>query len=274
MLEKATLYIDDSGTRHKNHKARRSDGHDWFALGGVILAERDQNTFRARHRELQEKWGFTAPLHSSEIRNRTGNFGWLRRLTRERLDQFLGDVQTLATRPELTALACVVDRSGYDRRYEHYGPGKWSMCKAAFSIVVERAVKFARRRGERLRVYVERSDRKTDRRVKGYYEELRRGGLPFNSTNSARYSPLEAVHFRETLFEFRTKDKSSPPMQIADLCVYPIARGGYEPDYKPFVALREAGTLIDCKVDDSRVAEVGSKYYCFDSVEPKSRNPA
>ena len=115
----------------------------------------------------------------------------------------------------------------------------------AFTVVVERAAKFARGRGCRLRVHVERSDRSTDRRLQSYYEDMRSVGHPFNRDNAAKYAPLSADSLRATLLEFRTKQKTSPLIQIADLCLWPRCTGGYAPDNRSFAALRTVGTLID-----------------------------
>lgn len=41
-------------------------------------------------------------------------------------------------------LACVIDWPGYNKRYaEKYAENRWMLCKTAFSVVVERAAKFA-----------------------------------------------------------------------------------------------------------------------------------
>jgi hypothetical protein len=47
--------------------------------------------------------------------------------------------------------ACVIDRPGYNARYrEKYGREQWSLCKTAFSELVERAAKYAQGAGYRL----------------------------------------------------------------------------------------------------------------------------
>lgn len=220
---------------------------------------------RARHAQFCSKWGFAHPIHSSEIRACAKNFAWVGELEPARKAEFLNELGALATSAELTAVACVVDRPGYNHRYRAlYGRERWSLCRTAFLIVVERAVKFARASSCRLCVYVEKSDKKTDKIVNGYYDELCANGLPFNRENSSRYTPLSASEMRETLLEFKPKAKSSPLMQLADLCLWPMCIGGYDPANRAFVALREAGTLIDCKVAASDVASCGIKYSCWD----------
>lgn len=62
-------------------------------------------------------------------------------------------------------------------------------------------MKYAQKLGCRLRVNVERSDKTVDALVLGYYNELRSKGLPFSGHTSAKYSPLAARAFAETLYE-------------------------------------------------------------------------
>lgn len=90
------------------------------------------------------------------------------------------------------------------------------------------------------------------------------GGMPFDAGSMSRYTPLAAVDFAQSLYEFRTKDKSSPLMQLADLCLYPVCRGGYEPTYRAYRAMAEAGRLIDAVVPPGELAARGIKYSCFD----------
>ena len=53
-------------------------------------------------------------------------------------------------------------------------------------------------------------------------------------------------------------------LQIADLYLYPIAKGGYDPTYRPYVELMEAGRLIDAKFNEADRPLLGIKYSCFD----------
>jgi hypothetical protein len=38
------FYLDDSGTRHPDHKQgkRAAHGYEWFALGGILVKEEDE----------------------------------------------------------------------------------------------------------------------------------------------------------------------------------------------------------------------------------------
>jgi hypothetical protein len=244
-----------------------------------MIREADEVAFRADYAALCMKWkpcGMEKPLHSAEIRAQSKGFRWLRRCSAAQLDEFHADIERLATHSHLTAIACVIDRPGYNERYlAKYGDKRWSLCKTSFSIVVERAVKYAQRLGCRLRVNVERSDKTVDALVLGYYEELRSTGQPFDGDASAKYSPIAAQAFAETLYEFRTKNKTSPPMQIADVCLWPMCIGGYTPSNKPYLALRAAGSLVDCKLRPDEISTCGIKYSCWDleHADP-DRDPA
>lgn len=267
-----TLYIDDSGSRNPDRNPADKlpkHGHDWFGLGGVMVRDDEEASVRDHHAAFCKEWDLNAPLHSTEIRNRSGNFARLGQLPPEKLDAFHQAVTALVTSRPLTAIACVVDRPGYNHRYrDKYGRKRWSLCKTAFTVVVERAAKYAMRHGCRLRVYVERSDKKTDNRMRSYYDGLRNDGHPFDPGNAAKYQPLTTEELHATLYEFRTKEKSSPLMQIADVCLWPMCMGGYDRTNRPYSALRAAGTLIDCKLDPAAVEAEGIKYSCWD-LNPK-----
>jgi len=268
MANAIRFYMDDSGSRHPDRKpAESAPEHDWFALGGVLIdesrlqeAENSVDAFNARWPRIAG-----APLHSSCIRSRTGAFRWLIDASASDKDAFMGDLTSLMTRLPIVVLACVVDRPGYNRRYKDlYGQERWSLCRTAFSIAVERAAKYSIAQGKRLRVHVEQSDRKTEARLKGYYEHLRSKGAPFRQGTSAKYGPLEPADLAQALLEFRIKSKASRLMQVADLALWPVCKGGYVPELKPYVALREAGKLLDLHCTEANGLH-GIKYSCFDT---------
>lgn len=243
---------------------RPAHGHDWFSLGGILLREHSEQVVREHHRKLQVKWELTAPLHSAEIRGKSRGYAWLGQVSAEKRQEFLEDVEELATRAELTALACVIDRPGYNARYrDRYGPQRWLLCKTAFHVVVERAAKFALAQGCQLRVYVEKSDKVTDDRLRAYYDAMRTSGHLFDAEEAARYHPLGHEALSAALYEFRTKAKSSPPMQVADVCLWPMCMGGYDAGNRAYSAMRDRGVLIDCKLPAGAVAERGIKYSCM-----------
>lgn len=135
-------------------------------------------------------------------------------------------------------------------------PRQWHLCRTAFAIAVERAAKYARSRDRKLRVMPERSSKADDDRLMRYYDDLRSSGPPFAQASSAPYSPLTAAEFHETLHEIRFKTKSSPMAQVADLYLWPIALAGYEPQNRPYVALRTSGRLIESRLSHTKLKQV------------------
>ena len=263
------FYIDDSGARRPDHKPgkRAAHGRDWFALGGVLLNEEDEDAARALHAAFCSRWDITYPLHSVEIRGHTGNFLWLTHLGCSDREAFYEDLYQLMRQAPVIGLACVIDRPGYNHRYfERYGRESWRLCKTAFAVVVERALKEALRRERKLRVLPERCNKPEDRHLKAYYEELRSSGMPFSAETSDKYKPLCAEVFRATLHEFRLKDKSSSMAQLADLYLWPICMGGYNVRVRPYERLMSDGKLIECTLPSDAFDVRGTKYSCFDLV--------
>lgn len=264
------LALDDSGTRHpdKNPGVLPAHGNDWFSIGGVLFAEDDEGLIRGKHSAFCSMWGIDAPLHSSEIRAKSSAFAFLGDLSPADFSKFQSELTNFLTDIPVLGHACIVDRPGYNARYrEKYGRERWLLCKSAFSIVVERSAKYVFSQDGRLRVLAERSDKKTDKTIKGYYEDMRGNGMPFSKGNSEKYVPAETQLLRDTLFEFRIKHKSSPLIQIADLFLWPLSMSAYKPDCKPFKALQEKGLVIDCAVPGQE-ATLGLKHYCFDNKKP------
>lgn len=179
--------------------------------------------------------GLYRSLSDPLIFSKSDGFNWLNSLAQTDRDRFFEQLYELMAVPELFGPACVIDRPGYNSRYrEKYGRERWSLCKTAFAIAVERAAKYARNRQCKLKVYVERSDRKTDRWMKQYYDELRDRGCPFNADRSGKYHPLAGELLGDTLYDFEVKSKTSPLMQLADLYLWPMCVGGYDPDNRTY----------------------------------------
>ena len=223
------LYLDDSGTRHPSKKPGRMPAHgcDWFALGGVLVRDEDEDEARRLHAAFVGKWGVTAPLHSSEIRSQNEGFFWLRDKSKDEQAAFYEDLYCLMRDAPVTGIACVIDRPGYNARYaEKYIENRWMLCKTAFSVIVERAAKFAILQGYRLRVLPEKCNKPEDAALTAYYRELRSEGPPFDAKNSGKYAPLTKDQFAATLYDLRFKAKSSPMAQFADLYLWPVCMGG------------------------------------------------
>lgn len=267
------FYMDDSGTRAPNREPLpyNDNAREFFALGGVLIAEEAEAGVRRRYDELCARWSINYPLHSVEIRHRRERFSWLARDRFER-ERFISDLSRTLLSLDILGLACVIDRPGYDARYRDlYGHRQWHLCQTAFVIAVERAAKFARSIDRKLRILPEQTSKVDDDRLVRYYEDLRTNGPPFAKPSSAQYSPLTADEFRETLHEIRFKTKSSPMAQVADLYLWPIALAGYAPGNRPYVALQSAGRLIESRLPPSQLDAGGSKYSCFELVHRYQR---
>jgi hypothetical protein len=274
------FYMDDSGTRHPDHDPGKRAAHafDWFALGGILVKDSDEPLARELHSAFCRKWGITCSIHSVEVRARTKGFLWLERRPKRDQDIFYEDLYQLLKAVPVAGMACVIDRPGYNARYrEKYGRQRWSLCKSAFTISVERAAKYARSHNCRLRVLPERCNKKEDGILKGYYNELKTSGQPFDASTSEKYRPLGSEEFKATLLEFSPRMKSSPMAQLADLYLWPICMGGYNAENRPYKRLKEDGKLIECVVQEPDWPTLATKYYCFDShgqQVPETKNPA
>lgn len=259
--------MDDSGARDPDKKAEvHPRSQDWYALGGLLVHESDLDAASNQIRLFRERWPEMGayPLHSYEIRNCTKRFLWLAEALPSKKAQFLGELTALVCSLPIYVLACVIDRPCYNKRYRDKYTRRWMLCKSAFAIAVERATKYAKYKGARLRVFVERTDKTMEAQLRGYYEQLRTAGPPFDDGNSARHTPLAAADFKATLLEFRVKGKESDLMQIADLVLWPICKGGYDPDDRVYKILKDAGKLLEVVCTDANGLK-GTKYYCFDA---------
>jgi Protein of unknown function (DUF3800) len=267
MAHIVNFYMDDSGTRHPDHNRgkRAAHNYDWFALGGILVRDSDEAKARELHSDFCRKWGITCPIHSVEVRARNKGFLWLEKRPKSDREKFYEDLYQLLKAAPVTGLACVIDRPGYNARYrERYGRQRWSLCKSAFNIAVERAAKYARGLGCRLRVSPERCNKREDGMLKSYYGELKLAGPPFAPDTSEKYRPLSAAEFKETLYEFLPKTKTSPMAQLADLYLWPMCMGGYKAETRPYQRLKDDGKLIECGMPPEDWPMLATKYYCFD----------
>ena len=190
---------------------------------------------------------------------------------RQKRSRFFEHLTAVVEAAPILCTACVIDRDGYEARYSNkYDPDKrWRLCKTAFSVLLERTVKYLIPQGAVVRVYVERTDKDVDRCMRGYFEELRANGMPFDKGAMASYQPLEPEALRRVLYEFRTKGKASPLMQLADICLYPMCNGGYDKTGRDYQSLIDSKKLIDCVLSVEQVRTMGIKYSCFDNVTAK-----
>ena len=220
-----------------------------------------------KYRLFCDKWKIDYPLHSSRIRGGRGKFGWLDMA--DNRDTFLTNLQSFLLSLPFVAIACILDRPGYSIRYQDvYHNELWPLSKTVFSILLERAAKFADSSSRKLEVYFEESGKKEDGRIVRYLREMKQDGNPFNKGDSGGYSPLSSEDYRRiVLGEPHRLTKQSPQLQIADLILYPLAKSGYDSEYSPYKVLKETGMLIDCQIPENEVDTRGIKYSCFDTQQ-------
>jgi hypothetical protein len=270
-MKRVHLYFDDSGVRRadRNQENARRDGMDYFALGGILIHEEGIGALIAEHRKLTAKWKVAAPLHSTRIRGRRGAFAWLG-TDRNREEDFLGDLETTIIGLPITCIACVIDRPGYVARYAERYKEPWLLCKTAFAILIERAAKYASRSGARLEMYFEQAGEQEDRDILSYARALETQGMPFDEASSGAYEGLRPNDFKALILGQPNRvTKQVPMMQIADLLLYPMVKGGYDPGYRPYAKLMEARRIIDAELKPADCASLGVKYSCFEKKEAR-----
>jgi len=267
MPEKLLLFVDDSGSRNPDHEPpiERQDRLDCFALGGILISESDVRVAVDLHKAFVESWGIDYALHSTKIRGRRKQFSWLGH-DPVRAAKFHEELaNTLLAMPVL-GIACAIDRPGYNARYrETYGADRWLMCKTAYAILVERAAKHAQRCNAKLEIYFERAGRKEDRNLLSYHKALKVDGMPFDEGRSAQYESFSADDFRDVVLgDPRGQTKANALIQVADLYLYPLVKGGYDPAYPPYIDMLREKRVVDAIVDETEIASLGVKYSCFD----------
>jgi hypothetical protein len=217
------LFIDESGSPKPNPK----DTTPYFALGGVLVKRVEEAVIEQAVAEFKQRWNISldTPLHGNEIRSKKKRFAWLGKLPEQERNDFMDDLTTTIISLPIIVHACVVSRQGYHDRYlEQYGDNTWEMMKSAFSILVERSVKFVGDRDESIMIYYEEAGKREDNLLKGYFNELRESGHPFDSSNASKYSPLSGERLARCLRGIEGKKKSNPILQISDLCLYSFTR--------------------------------------------------
>ena len=233
-------------------------------MGGVLIKEEDIDLVIQKHKDFCDEWSIDYPLHSSRIRGGQGKFGWLKKP--ENAGLFYSAIEELLLSLPIIGIACIIDRAGYVARYKDRHDKLWFMCKTTFCILVERATKFVDERDRKLEIFFEETGKKEDREIIRYLRDLKQQGNPFNQQTSREYNPLAAEDYRKVILgEPRRKTKKVPMIQIADLVLYPMAKAGYDPKYRPYQKLKEAGKLIDCHISTDQFPYLSIKYSCFDN---------
>lgn len=266
IVKAVSLYMDESGARHPDHKPGiPTHGKDWFALGGIMIndeevagAEAILDAFRVNWPQMKD-----SPLHSYEIRGSHKNFAWLGSEPGLK-DRFMTDLQTMLLSLPIIGIACVMDRPGHNAKYkERYEAERWLLCKTAFTIAVERSAKWAIANERKLRVFIEKSNKKEEKSMQAYFDSMRATGHCFDPTTAAPYLPLGPASLTNCLYQFKPKPKSSGLMQVADLMLWPMCMGGYDSDNRVYKTLLNAGKVIDCHLAEWERPLRGIKYSCL-----------
>ena len=260
------MYLDETGSRvPKGNIDPSRTGRDWFALGGYLIKKEDEATAKQLHANFVKAWGITKTLHLTDMRSKTKDFAWLGNLSESEHKQFWSEYYKFLSDVPAIGHACVIDRPGYLARgyVETHGDRAWSLCRSAFDIVVERAVKIACLNDRKLAVAFEAADRRSDERTRRYHLNLKMNGLQFNQSNSSQYAPLDKNIFAENLSTIESKPKQSVMMQIADSYVYALARSAYYPPFDLFNHLKIRRRIADTVLSATHIPLLGVKYYCF-----------
>lgn len=117
----STFYMDESGARQPDHAGAKlpEHGRDGFAFGGILVDDEHRVPVEVAVLVFKSRWPQIAdtPLHSADIRSGHGDFKWPRRDRCER-ERFMNDLsETLLALP-VPGIACVIDRPGYNARYQ------------------------------------------------------------------------------------------------------------------------------------------------------------
>ncbi|MCD1265538.1 DUF3800 domain-containing protein [Shinella sumterensis] len=274
MTRPITLYMDETGNRHPDKKSDASRfGRDWFGFGGILVRGEDNDQARGLVADFLTKWnlGETKPAHITDMMAERKNFSWLGRVDQEERESFWDDWRRVLCRAPVIGLGCIVDRPGYVARgyLEKHVENRWLLCRSAFDITVERAVKIAKLEGRKLHIVFEQDPGINDT-IAGYFKNLKSNGLGFDAGNSSKYAPLTVEDFNDTLGRIQHKPKFTPLLQIADSYIYAMARKAYDGKFWLYRSLRDAKRIADFALDAEHLPHMGVKYYCFD---PKTKKP-
>ena len=264
------LYLDDSGSRDpKAPSLSRVDRMDHFALGGFLIKAENVEGLLTAHRQFCDAHGIDYPLHSWAIRGGREKFGWLK--NPEKAFAFLSELERFLLGLPVIGIAAVIDRPGFAARNDtehHRAP--LPIFQTAFCELVERAAKFSDLNGRSLRVFFERSGRAEDRSMVSFMRDLKKSGKPFDGENREMGKDLSGQDFvRIVMGDPRGRTKATPMIQVADLMLYPMVKGGYDRGYRPYESLLNAGRLIDSLVDPKDLQELGIKYSFLPSLKRK-----
>ena len=214
--------------------------------------------------DFAAKWRLKSPIHMTDMIAQRQGFSWLERRSQSDIDQFWDDWRRVLCNAPVIGIGCIIDRPGYVARgYLQAHSDRWLLCRSAFDIVVERAVKIARLDDRKLHIVFE-ADAAHNSKVTGYHQNLKTNGLAFDGDRSSKYAPLSKDAFAETLGRIQHKPKSHTLLQVADSYIYAMARYRYDRKYSLYRHLRDRRRIADFAVPEGLSGTLGVKYYCFD----------
>jgi hypothetical protein len=265
MKRPITLYMDETGNRHPDKKSDKSRaGRDWFGFGGVLINGEDSDAARQLISDFAANWSLHHPAHITDMLSENKGFSWLGRRTQDDRDKFWRDWRNVLSNSGVIGIGCIVDRPGYVARgYLDKHADRWLLCRSAFDITVERAVKIARREERKLHIVFEQ-DAGINETITGYFHNLKENGLAFDPKTSGKYTPASKEEFAETLGRIQHKPKAHPLLQIADSYIYAMARHGYDKKFPLYRHLRDRRKIADFCLPNECLPHMGVKYYCFD----------
>jgi hypothetical protein len=257
--------MDETGNRHPDRASDESRrGRDWFGFGGVLIKGEDNDAARKLVTDFASTWSLKGPCHITDMMAERKRFAFLGRVSQSENEKFWNDWRRVLCTVPAMGLGCVVDRPGYVARgYLEKHKDKWLLCRSAFDITVERAVKIALLEGRKLHVVFEQ-DAAVNEIVTGYFDNLKQNGLAFDAGNSQKYKPLEKEAFAETLGRIQHKPKEHPLLQLADSYIYAMSRKAYDRVFWIYRSLRDNRRIADFALPQEHLPHLGVKYYCFD----------
>ena len=263
LVDRYVFFMDDCGTLASCKGDSNEDSilnKLCFALGGVIVPKEKVKDISNNIKYFKKKWDIPN-LHGNKIRNKKGKFNFLN--DKKKADDFFSVLDEIIINSKATVHACVICRPGYRDRYskKFSDASRWDMSKTAFDISVERATKFALNSGRILDLVYEKSGKKEDKKIVGYFKDLKEKGTNFSVKNSNKYKPLVEINYDNYLGNIWSDGKRNELLNLADLVLHPVVSSTMGKDNRAYNTFVENKMLIDYKSEDNNVAV---KYSCFD----------
>jgi len=265
------FYMDESGCRNPGKQLFcRNDGMDYFALGGILILNKDRVEIIEKYNTFCKKWNIDYPLHSTDIRGMRNDFIWLNEDSK-RKERFLSELEYFLISIPVIGFASIIHRPGYNERYkEKYKENQWLMCRTTFNILIERISKYLKKNNNTVVIRYEECGKEEEKNIVKYLREMKNTGHPFDEETSKKYNPLETNDYKNIILgEPKRKKKANAFIQIADIYLYPMVKRIYDPKYNPWVVLHKNGKVIDSYVPEINLNTEGIKYSCFENCEFK-----